>query len=135
VCAVEYPVRLYKFQSNSRLTASIAFAKAACNKTYLHQQIRLKFSVEFSKVLRLDIWSMALYGAETWRVRKVDQKELKTFEMWYWRRMEIRPIVCEGINITKSRVGEEYHTYTKIKSMKANWIGHNARELAIKTRY
>jgi hypothetical protein len=34
------------------------------------------------------IWSIALYGAETWTLRAVDQKHLKSFEMWCWRRME-----------------------------------------------
>jgi hypothetical protein len=29
-----------------------------------------------------------LYGAETWTLRKVDQKFLESFEMLYWRRME-----------------------------------------------
>ena len=34
------------------------------------------------------IWSIALYGAETWILRKVDQKYLESFEIWCWRRME-----------------------------------------------
>jgi hypothetical protein len=34
------------------------------------------------------IWSIDLYGAETWTLRKVDQKYLESFELWYWRRME-----------------------------------------------
>jgi hypothetical protein len=35
------------------------------------------------------IWSIALYGAETLTLRKVDQKYLESFEMWCWRRMKI----------------------------------------------
>jgi len=34
------------------------------------------------------IWNIALFGAETLTLRKVDQKCLETFEMWCWRRME-----------------------------------------------
>ena len=34
------------------------------------------------------IWSIASYGAETWTLQAVDQKHLKSFEMWCWRRME-----------------------------------------------
>jgi hypothetical protein len=34
------------------------------------------------------IWSIALYGAETWTLRKTDQKYLENFEMWRWKRME-----------------------------------------------
>jgi hypothetical protein len=29
-----------------------------------------------------------LYGAETWTLRKVDQKYLESFEVWCWRRMK-----------------------------------------------
>jgi hypothetical protein len=40
------------------------------------------------KLIKCYIWSIALYGAETWTLRKVDQKYLESFEMWYWGRME-----------------------------------------------
>ena len=40
------------------------------------------------KLVKCYIWSMALYGAETWTLRVVDQKHLASFEMWWWRRME-----------------------------------------------
>jgi hypothetical protein len=34
------------------------------------------------------IWCLALYGAETWTLRAVDQKHLESIKMWCWRRME-----------------------------------------------
>ena len=40
------------------------------------------------KLVNCYIWSIALYGAETWTLRAVDQKHLESFEMWCWRRME-----------------------------------------------
>ena len=40
------------------------------------------------KLIKCYIWSMALYGAETWTLRTADQKYLGSFEMWCWRRME-----------------------------------------------
>ena len=40
------------------------------------------------KLVKCYIWSIALYGAETWTLRAVDQKHLESFEMWCWRRME-----------------------------------------------
>jgi hypothetical protein len=30
------------------------------------------------------VWSIALYGAETWTLRAVDQKHLESFEIWCW---------------------------------------------------
>jgi hypothetical protein len=35
------------------------------------------------------IWSIALYGAETWTLQKTDQKYLEHFAMWCWRKLEI----------------------------------------------
>jgi hypothetical protein len=40
------------------------------------------------KLVKCYIWSVALYGAETWTLRGVDEKRLESFEMWWWRRME-----------------------------------------------
>jgi len=33
------------------------------------------------KLVKCYIWSIALYGAETWTFRAVDQKHLESFEM------------------------------------------------------
>ena len=44
-----------------------------------HQQIGLKFK---KKLVKCEIWSIALYCAENWTLLKVDQKYLGSFEMW-----------------------------------------------------
>jgi len=46
--------------------------------------------VGFSKknIVKCYIWNMALYGVETWILRKVGQKYMESFEMWCWRRIE-----------------------------------------------
>ena len=33
------------------------------------------------------VWSVALHGAETWTLRRNEQKRLEAFGMWIWRRM------------------------------------------------
>jgi hypothetical protein len=40
------------------------------------------------KLVKCYVWSIALYGAETWTLRAVAKKHLESFEMWCWRRME-----------------------------------------------
>jgi hypothetical protein len=39
------------------------------------------------KLVKCYVWSIALYGAETWTLQAVDHKHLESFEMWCWRRM------------------------------------------------
>ena len=71
------------------------------------------------------MWSVVLYGAETWTLRRNDQKQLEVFEMRVWRRMERvkwtdkikNPLVLE-------RVGEGRIMLELIKERKRNWLGH-----------
>jgi hypothetical protein len=75
-----------------------------------------------SKVLRL---KQAFYGAETWTLRKVDQKYLESFEMWCWRRMEKISWTDRLRNEeVLHRVQEERNIVHTIKRRKAIWIGH-----------
>jgi len=61
-------------------------AKAAFNKKRAHFTSTL--DLELKKLVKCYIWSIAIYGAETWTLRAVDQKHLECFEMWCWRRMD-----------------------------------------------
>jgi hypothetical protein len=40
------------------------------------------------KLVKCYVWSIALYGAETWTFKAVDEKHLESFKMWCWRGME-----------------------------------------------
>jgi len=65
----------------------IAMAKAAFNKKRALFASTLDLELR-KKLVKCYIWSIALYGAETWTLRAVDQKHLESFEMRCWRRME-----------------------------------------------
>jgi len=87
------------------------------------------FNLELRKKLaKCYIWSIALYGAETWTLRGVYQKHLENSEMWCWRRME-------KINWTDHvrneevllRVKEQRNIQHEIRKRKDNWIGHILR--------
>ena len=40
------------------------------------------------KVIKTIVWSVALYGAETWILIQEDRRRLDALEMWLWRRMQ-----------------------------------------------
>jgi hypothetical protein len=71
---------------------------------------------------------LALYGAETWTLRAVDQKHLESFEIWCWRRMEkiswTDHVRNEEVLLT---VSEQRNILHEIRKQKANWIGHMLR--------
>ena len=69
------------------IKSRIAMAKAAFNKKKTLFISTLDLNLR-KKLVKCYIWSMALYGAETWTLWAADQKYLGSFEMWCWRRME-----------------------------------------------
>jgi hypothetical protein len=62
-------------------------SKAGFNKKRTLSTSKMDLELR-KKLVKCYIWSIALYGAETWTLRAVDQKHLESFEMWCWRRME-----------------------------------------------
>jgi hypothetical protein len=65
----------------------IAMAKTAFNKKNTLFASKLDLNLR-KKLVKCYIWCIALYGAETLTLWKVDQKCLESFEVWCWRRME-----------------------------------------------
>jgi len=66
-----------------------------------------------------------LYAAETWTLRKVDQKHLESFEMWSRRKMEnISWTDRVGNGEVLNGVQEERNILHAITQRKATWIGH-----------
>jgi hypothetical protein len=65
----------------------IALAKVAFRKKEPLFTSKSDFNLK-EKLINSYMWSIALYRAENWTPRKVDQTYLDRFEMWCWRRME-----------------------------------------------
>jgi len=102
-------------------------AKAAFNKKKTLFTSKLDLNLR-KKQVKCYIWSMALYGAETWALQAADQKYLESFEMWFWRRMEKISWTDHVINEqVLFRVNEQRNILHEIRKLKANWIGHILR--------
>jgi len=94
-------------------------AKAAFNKkrTLFTSTMDLELR---KKRVKCYVWSLALYGAETWT--------LESFDIWCWRRMEM----ISGTNHVRNeevllRVKKQRDILHEIRKRKANWIGHILR--------
>jgi len=110
-----------------KIKCRIAMAKAAFNKKRALFTSTLDLELR-KKLVKCYIWSIALFGAETWTLRAVDQKLLESFEMWCWRRMEkigwTDHVRNEEVLL---RVKEQRNILHEICKRKANWIGHILR--------
>jgi hypothetical protein len=63
-----------------------------------------------------------------WTLRKLDHKYLESFEMWSWRKIEKISWTDRARNEeVLHTVKEERNIQHKIKSRKANWVGHILR--------
>jgi hypothetical protein len=102
-------------------------AKATFNKKRTLFTSTLDLELRKKRV-KCYVWSIALYGAETWTLWAVDQKHLVSFEMWCWRRMEKVSWTDHVRNgEVLLRVKEQRNILHEIRNRKANWIGHIVR--------
>jgi hypothetical protein len=72
------------------------------------------------KLVKCYIWTIALYGAETWTLRAEDQKYLESFEMWCWRRMEKISWTDHVRKEVLLRVNEQRNILHEIRKRRAN---------------
>jgi len=80
------------------------------------------------RMVKTLVWSVVLYGSETWTMRKEDIKRLEAFEMWIWRKMEkiswMEHITNEEV---LNMVDEERDIIRTIRERQRKWIGHTLR--------
>ncbi len=91
--------------------------------------LRRSFNRELKKrMVKCLVWSVVLYGAETWTMRKEDLTRLQAFEMWIWRRMEK---ITWTEHVTNEevlrRVGEERGLVDAVRKRQKTWLGHILR--------
>uniref|UniRef100_A0A8D8UAM4 Craniofacial development protein 2 n=1 Tax=Cacopsylla melanoneura TaxID=428564 RepID=A0A8D8UAM4_9HEMI len=107
-----------------------AFVKV--NDILTARRIPLTLRKRFAKCY---IWSVVLYGSETWTLRKKEEKYLESFEMWLWRRIEnIKWSDKIRNEEVLRRVGEERRILETIRGRKSSWIGHILRRDCLQRR-
>ena len=102
-------------------------AKDAFNKRreLLSQRMDRKLK---KKIIKAVVWSVALYGLETWTMRKDEIDKLQAFEMWIWRRMEKINWRDKITNEQVLEIVKDKRTLIDvIRSRKKKWIGHVLR--------
>jgi len=71
-------VESFKYLGSILTNDGTAMAKAAFNKKRALFTSTLDLELR-KKLVKCYVWSIALYGAEIWTLRAVDQKHLETF--------------------------------------------------------
>ena len=73
-------------KSTQDVRARLPVARGITNQVidiWKSTEIGLKLKMQLVKSL---VFSVALYGSESWAIKKTGEKKLNSFEMWVWRR-------------------------------------------------
>ena len=74
------------------------------------------------------IWSVALYGSETWTVGKNVERVINAFETWCWRRvLKIKRADRITNGEVFQKVKKEKLLFKILKNRRHSWIGHTIR--------
>ena len=71
----------------SEIKQKITMGKSAIQrleKIWKDKNVKLDTTTKLVKML---IFPVALYGCETWVMKKRERKRVDVFELWYWKRM------------------------------------------------
>ena len=98
-------------------------------KKQLHVLCSNNLSLEMKKKHREScVWSVALYGSETWTLGKNEEKVINAFETWNWRGMlKIKWTARITNDEVFQRVKEEILLSKILKNRRHSWIGHTIR--------
>ncbi|XP_049828694.1 uncharacterized protein LOC126267466 [Schistocerca gregaria] len=108
---------------------------AVARKAFLKKRNLLTSSLDLSvrkSFLKVFVWSVAMYGSETWTINSLDQKRIEAFEVWCCRRMLKIRWVDHIINKeVLNRIGEKRNLWHNL-TRRGDWLaGHVLRHQGI----
>lgn len=114
-------------RSELEVKVRIGMAKTAFNQRRELLTRNMSRKVK-KKIIKTVVWSVALYGCETWTLRKDELRRLEALEMWLWRKMEKISWTERKTNEEVLKiVGENKLLIRTIINRKKTWIGHVVR--------
>ena len=121
-----------RITSDGRATQEISYrlhqARVAFNKkSKIFESSNISLDLR-KRMLKTLVWSILLYGCETWCIGGSDYNKLEAFEMWCFRRM-LRVSWRDHITNEEvlSRIKEKRTLSSSISERRSRWIGHTLR--------
>ncbi|XP_025417940.1 uncharacterized protein LOC112688792 [Sipha flava] len=115
-------------RSKKEIVKRICQAKLAFNKkrglfTSKSTSVRTRINL-----LMTNVWSIMLYGSETWTIAKAERRRIKAFEMRCFRRMlKISWTDMVSNEEVLERMSARRTLWSSIKKRRNEWIGHVLR--------
>jgi hypothetical protein len=67
--------------------------------------------------------SKTIYGAETWTLQEIDQKNFESFEIWCWERWRSVGLIGQEMKKYYTESRRRGISYMQYMRRRANWIG------------
>ena len=71
------------------------------------------------------VFPIAMYGCESWTIKKAEHRRIDGFELWYWRRLLSVPWTARRSNQSiLKEINPEYLLEKLMLKLKLSYFGH-----------
>ena len=83
------------------------------------------------RLVKAMVFSIVMYGCESWTVKKAERRRIDAFELWCWRRLLRVPWTARRSNQSILKViSPVYLLEGLMLKLKLQYFGHSCKELA-----
>ena len=80
------------------------------------------------RLVRIMVFTVVMYGCESWTIKKAQRQSTDTFELWYWRRHLRVPCTARRSNLSiLKETSPEYSLEGLMLKLKLQYFGHLMR--------
>ena len=77
------------------------------------------------RLVKAMVFPVAMYGGESWTIKKVERQRIDTFELWCWRRLLRVPWTARRSNQSfLKKISPEYSLEGMMLKLKLQYFGH-----------
>ena len=70
------------------------------------------------------VFSVVLYGCESWTIKKAENQRIDAFELLHWRRLLRVPWTARRLNLYPKEINPEYSLEGLMLKLKLQYFGH-----------
>ena len=70
------------------------------------------------------VFSVVMYGCESWTIKKAECQRIDAFELWCWRRLFESSLYCKEIQSILKEISPEYSLERLMLKLKLQYFGH-----------
>ena len=99
--------------------------------TNLHSILRSRDITRTTKfcLVKAIVFTVVMYGCESWTIKKAEHRRIDAFELWCWRRLLRGPWSARSIQSILKEMSPEYLLERLMLKLKLQYFGHLMRRM------